>query len=180
MAGGNPAVQTVDETKVTESVKYSWYNDADENKPPTTADTQAQYPKGVAYSWLKAPRYNGAPCEVGPLARMTVNGDYNNGVSALDRHAARARETLKIALAMRGWLEDLRLLHAAECGLRRPDRSPARRAGPLAPGVEQKDRPLPSRHADVLESFSEGCQRSARPAGASAHRHAGREHRHTH
>ena len=38
---------------------------------------------------------------------MTVNGDYRNGISVLDRHMARARETLKIALAMREWLAAL-------------------------------------------------------------------------
>ena len=107
VASGNSIVQTVDISQISESVKYSWYNDADENKTPPNADTQAQYPKGAAYSWLKAPRYSGVPYEVGPLARLTVNGDYSNGVSTLDRHAARARETLKVALAMRGWISAL-------------------------------------------------------------------------
>ncbi len=109
VARGVPGVQPVDENLIAEQVKYSWYDDADDNKNPVTADTVPQYPKGEAYSWLKAPRYGGEPYEVGPLARMTVNGDYNHGVSALDRHMARARETLKIALAMRGWLAELPL-----------------------------------------------------------------------
>ena len=37
------------------------------------------------------------PFEAGPLARMTINGDYSGGVSVMDRHKARAHEALKIA-----------------------------------------------------------------------------------
>jgi hydrogenase large subunit len=52
IASGNPAVQAVEVDQMTEQVRYSWYSDADEDKPPTTADTVPQYPKGPAYSWL--------------------------------------------------------------------------------------------------------------------------------
>jgi hydrogenase large subunit len=107
VANGTPGVQTVDASRILEQVKYSWYADADGNKPILQSDTNAQYPKAGAYSWLKAPRYEGVPYEVGPLARMTVTGEYTNGVSTMDRHMARARETLKIALAMRQWLAEL-------------------------------------------------------------------------
>jgi hydrogenase large subunit len=44
---------------------------------------------------------------VGALARMWVTGDYTHGISALDRLAARAFETQKIAYAMNGWLNEL-------------------------------------------------------------------------
>ncbi|MBI5384131.1 MAG: nickel-dependent hydrogenase large subunit [Verrucomicrobia bacterium] len=107
VANGTPGVQPVDTAQIMEHVKYSWYSDTDGNKPILQSDTNATYPKGPAYSWLKAPRYGGTPYEVGPLARMTVNGDYRNGISAMDRHLARAREALKIALAMRRWLAEL-------------------------------------------------------------------------
>ena len=107
IVNGSPTVRAVDTADLTEQVSYSWYADADGNLPIAQSDTNMQYPKGAAYSWLKAPRYDGTPYEVGPLARMTVNGNYSNGVSALDRHLARARETLKIALAMRRWLAEL-------------------------------------------------------------------------
>jgi hydrogenase large subunit len=104
---GAASIEPVDVAEIAEQVKYSWYADSDGNKNPWNADTNAQYPKGDAYSWLKAPRYGGVPYEVGPLARMTVNGDYSNGISVMDRHLARARETLKIALAMRDWLNQV-------------------------------------------------------------------------
>ena len=103
---GAASVLPVDVSKITEQIRYSWYTGPD-SANPAVEDTQAQYPKGDAYSWLKAPRYDGLPCEVGPLARMTIQGEYSNGVSTLDRHLARGRETLKIALAMRSWLAAL-------------------------------------------------------------------------
>jgi hydrogenase large subunit len=36
-----------------------------------------------------------------------VNGDYQNGISVMDRHQARAHEALKVALAMRDWVGGL-------------------------------------------------------------------------
>jgi hydrogenase large subunit len=38
---------------------------------------------------------------------MWVNGDYRQGISVMDRHAARAQETLKIAQAMQTWVAQL-------------------------------------------------------------------------
>jgi hydrogenase large subunit len=102
--GGSP--QAMDVGAVTEAVSHSWYQDG-APLPPAAGRTVPQYPKGDAYSWLKAPRYQGRAYEVGPLARMWVNGDYDHGISVLDRHAARAAEALKIALAMRQWLGGL-------------------------------------------------------------------------
>jgi hydrogenase large subunit len=107
VTNGTTNVQALDSSKITEEVRYSWYADSDGHKHPSVGDTNAIYPKGGAYSWLKAPRYDGATYEVGPLARMTVTGDYTNGVSTMDRHVSRAREARKIALAMRGWLAAL-------------------------------------------------------------------------
>ena len=106
MENGNPTLQSVDISQVTEQIGYSWYTGPD-NLNPAVEDTIPQYPKGDAYSWLKAPRYGGLPYEVGPLARMTVNGNYSNGVSTMDRHLARAQEAHKIALAMKDWLAAL-------------------------------------------------------------------------
>jgi hydrogenase large subunit len=106
MVNGNPAVQSVDVAQITEHIRHSWYSSGDKLNP-AVGDTVPQYPKDGAYSWLKAPRYGGVPYEVGPVARMTINGDYSNGVSTMDRHLARAREARKIALAMKNWLAAL-------------------------------------------------------------------------
>lgn len=83
--------------------------------------------KSGAYSWLKAPRYDGSPYEVGPLARMLVAHKAGHAkakplldnvltklgldVSALEsvmgRHLARALECKLIADACLRWLEKL-------------------------------------------------------------------------
>lgn len=91
---------------ISEHVLYSWFaNDA--GLAPPQGETEPVYPKGDAYSWLKAPRLFNKPFEAGPLARMIIAGEYSAGVSVLDRHLARAYETLKIARAMNRWLADL-------------------------------------------------------------------------
>jgi hydrogenase large subunit len=97
----------VNTSDISESVKYSWYADSTANLSPAAGKTEPQYPKGDAYSWLKAPRLHGKPYEAGPLARMWINGDYQEGISVMDRHVARAREAEKIAVAMNGWLDEL-------------------------------------------------------------------------
>jgi len=94
-------------TNISESVKYSWYADTTTNLSPDAGETEPQYPKDGAYSWLKAPRLAGKPFEAGPLARMWINGDYQRGISVMDRHLARAMEAKKIAVAMSGWLDEL-------------------------------------------------------------------------
>ena len=106
-AGSARPVLSLDDRNITESVTHSWYNDSTNGLTPASGQTVPAYPKADAYSWLKAPRLAGKPFEVGALARMWVNGDYRDGISVIDRHAARARETLKVAQAMSDWLSQL-------------------------------------------------------------------------
>jgi hydrogenase large subunit len=106
----NPAsVQPVATGNIKEMVTHSWYADATNNQNPANGSTVTADPatKADAYSWLKSPRYSDAPMEMGPLARMWVNGDYRQGVSVMDRHMARALEAQKVANAMSGWLNQL-------------------------------------------------------------------------
>jgi hydrogenase large subunit len=107
--GGAPAPQALDAAAITEHVTYSWYQNKTTGLSPAVGKTTAVDPasKSAAYSWLKAPRYGGKPCEVGPLARMWINGEYTNGISVMDRHLARLQEALKIAQAAQGWLDEL-------------------------------------------------------------------------
>jgi hydrogenase large subunit len=97
-----------DPGKITEDVKYSRYKDSNTGKKPSEGMTEPEAEKAGSYSWLKAPRYDGQPYEVGPLARMWVNGDYRQGVSVIDRHAARVIEAKKIADAMEQWVLQLK------------------------------------------------------------------------
>lgn len=108
-ADGSASIQPVDLGAILEQTAYSWYSDSSAGRNPAGGVTAPDANKTDAYSWLKAPRYGGAAYEVGALARMWVNGDYRRGVSVMDRHQARAKETSKIAHAMSGWLDQLEL-----------------------------------------------------------------------
>lgn len=117
ITGLNPAnikVDHFDPDKITESVKYGWYK---ENKPvhPYNGEQVFDLDKKEAYSFVKAPRYDGKPMEVGPLARMLVAKNptlldlVGKGVKpgAVARHAARAIETKLVVDACYKWCDDL-------------------------------------------------------------------------
>ena len=91
---------------IREHVTRSYYSSANDLHPSAGVTTPDAYKAG-AYSWTKAPRYGDVRHEAGPLARMWINGDYTNGVSVIDREAARALEAKKVADAMDGWLDQL-------------------------------------------------------------------------
>lgn len=119
----------VDPSKITEDVRYSWYK---EGAPlhPSQASTEPDRKKEGAYSWLKAPRYEGEPYEVGPLARAMVNAadganpalakavdsalaelrlKRENLCSVMGRHLVRALETKVLADAMADWVLQIKL-----------------------------------------------------------------------
>lgn len=62
----------LDTDKITEQVKHSWYDDSTSDRHPSEGDTRPQYGKAGAYSWTKAPRYDGKVYEVGPVARVAT------------------------------------------------------------------------------------------------------------
>ena len=109
--------------QITESVKYSWYNDSTEGLKPAVGKTEPQVTKSGAYSFLKAPRYNGKPMEVGPLARQLIKKDpvfmaLATAIGVLTppvkfgiipRIGARAVEALLVSLEMDKWLDQLTL-----------------------------------------------------------------------
>jgi hydrogenase large subunit len=133
-------VYPVDPTQITESVHHSWYEYLDgdaKGKHPFAGETKPKYsgPKPPfsqlnvdgKYSWLKSPRYNGKPMEVGPLSRMLVG--YASGqkdikelvdatlkklnapatvlFSTLGRIAARALECQLVASRLESWVDEL-------------------------------------------------------------------------
>jgi hydrogenase large subunit len=104
---GSTEVQEVNTRAISEHVKYAWYDEASDNLKPASGATMPVYPKEGAYSWSKAPRYDGKPFEAGPLARMWINGEYSNGISVMDRHAARAQEAAKLVGFMSEWLDQI-------------------------------------------------------------------------
>ena len=79
-------VHPVDPAQITENVARSWYEydgASGTSLHPSQGQTHPKYagPQPpyefldveAKYSWLKSPRYNNMPMEVGPLARMLVN-----------------------------------------------------------------------------------------------------------
>ena len=133
-------VEKFDPSKITEFVKHSWYEYAggdDKGLHPDVGETNPKYtgPKppyelldtNAKYSWVKSPRYDGQPMEVGPLSRMliayasghakvkelvdAVLGKLGVGPAALfstlGRVAARGIETQVLADKMTDWLDEL-------------------------------------------------------------------------
>lgn len=133
-------VLPMDQEKITEYVTHSWYNYSggdDKGLHPFDGQTNAKYtgPKppyqfldtDAKYSWVKAPRYEDQPMEVGPLARMVVayakgHPDVKQVVefvlgklgvgpaalfSTLGRTAARGIETLLFSRKNEEWLAQL-------------------------------------------------------------------------
>jgi [NiFe] hydrogenase large subunit len=124
--------QMVKQDDVTESVARGWYEKGSPKHPwkgetkPLKEDPKYR-PGSGDYSWLKAPRYNGKSCEVGPLARVLVA--FANGhteitpvvanvlktldvpatalFSTLGRTAARGIETLVIGDRIEKWMGEL-------------------------------------------------------------------------
>ncbi|MFP4529790.1 MAG: nickel-dependent hydrogenase large subunit [Halodesulfurarchaeum sp.] len=101
---------------IMEDTEYSWYTD-DSGGSPTEAGPPNPAPdKDGAYSWGKAPRFEGESMEVGPLARMVVSdydpydlrADLGGGAEAsntLNRLIARAQEALLVRDQVLEWLD---------------------------------------------------------------------------
>jgi len=119
--------KNLDTTSITESVKYSWYEGEDSLRP-LEEETKPHPRKQDAYSWIRAPRYQGNVYEVGPLARWVVsyfggnkkvkqmldglikdiNIDISDLNSTLGRHAARALDAKLVADSMVDWVLELK------------------------------------------------------------------------
>ncbi len=148
----NP-VQPVNFDQITENVEYAWYNypPGTANLHPSVGVTEFNPRKQKAYSFIKAPRYNGISMEVGPLARGLVNKfpklmevvKAGAKPGAVARHLCRALESLQVGEAGLAWID--RLIQLAT-------------AGPI---VGMKEKPVP-RSARGM-----GCWDA--PRGALAH-----------
>jgi len=118
-------LQSVNPDAIAEDVGSSLYSSGT-GLAPYVGETVAAPDKSGAYSWLKAPRYNGQVMEVGPLARVMVGSqDGQNAAlksavddllkalgrtpadlnSVLGRHAARALECKFVADQCIQWLD---------------------------------------------------------------------------
>lgn len=103
----NETVEAFDETNIVERIDYAYFTSITNSIQPSEEVTEPNMDKEKAYSWVKAPRYKGLPFEVGPLARLSLSGLYQNGISAMDRTIARALEAKKITEIMKTLLQEL-------------------------------------------------------------------------
>jgi len=155
-------VYPVDQQKIAEYVTHSWFEYDDDNaaKHPWDGETKPNYTgpqppyewleTEQKYSWIKSPRYDGTPVEVGPLSRMLIA--YVSGhervqhwvdaalahlgvgpealFSTLGRIAARGLETVVLAEKVTDWVTELTVnlgrgdLRVAETELWDPDTWP--------------------------------------------------------
>lgn len=160
-------LKPLDTSKINEYVKHSWYEDSTTGRNPTQGETAPQLGKKGAYSWLKAPRYEGTVHEVGPLARVaasyvagdpTIKGLVDSTLtrfkappsalfSVLGRHAARALGTKFIADSMPAWLLELKPGEPAYVEYELPDEANGMglvdgARGALGHWIEIKDRKI--------------------------------------
>jgi [NiFe] hydrogenase large subunit len=125
-------VKMADQANVTEDVTRGWYENGAAKHPyegetkPLQEDPKYR-PGDGQYTWFKAPRYEGEPCEVGPLTRVLVAYAHGHkeikpivdnvlktlGVpaaalfSTLGRTAARGIEALAIGERNQVWIAEL-------------------------------------------------------------------------
>jgi len=109
------AKEAFDPNKITEHIQHSWYEGYDGGKHPYDGETNPNYAPGTEkYSWLKAPRYDGKPAEVGPLAVMVNDEDplvvdlaKNLGANVYTRTLARLHETVRVFAKIPDWAFEL-------------------------------------------------------------------------
>lgn len=115
--------------RIREDVAHSRFNQASDLHP-SKGETKPEPAKTDAYSWIKAPRYQGHPMEVGPLARVLTNYHDPNCdwvkkevddvlrsievpadrlVSVLGRHLARGLEALWVGRQAFRWLDEIEI-----------------------------------------------------------------------
>ncbi len=131
-----------DSAKIREQVKFSRY-DSGSNLHPLQGQTNPDPHKGGAYSWLKAPRYDGMPMEVGPLARVVIsylsghaqvkkevdallkvfNADIDAVFSVLGRHASRVIECKLLCQRAYEWLDELEVDEKSRTTYEIPEKS---------------------------------------------------------
>ena len=84
---------------VTESSKHAYYGDAGaplhpwkgETTPHYTGEWKAESPPPEKYSWVKAPRFDGRPMQVGPLAQVLFA--FQSGDPLTVKYASKLLET---------------------------------------------------------------------------------------
>lgn len=117
----NGKIYPLDASKITESIYNSWYEGETVQRNPFYVNTEPNMNKQKAYSFVKAPRYEGNSMEVGPLARMILSGNYENRISMMDRTIARVLEVKKVIEIMADLLERVNFQNTEQKNYEIPD-----------------------------------------------------------
>jgi hydrogenase large subunit len=104
--GGVDALET---GNISEDTRHAWLVDGPP-RPPADGETYVAADKPGAYTWCKAPRYDGQIIETGALARQVVAGHalardlvLQHGASVTARVVARMIELASVVPAMERW-----------------------------------------------------------------------------
>jgi len=96
----------LDAALITESVARSRFEYTTPLNPDS-GQTKLELTREDAYSFAKAARLDGAPMEVGPLARAVVGNRAPSYRGVMARHAARATEAVVLAERLTAWVSSL-------------------------------------------------------------------------
>jgi len=105
-----------DPQKISEDISHAWFADKPTPRHPFKGRTvpYASGSEDEKYSWTKAPRYEAAPCEAGPLAEALASGDplfkdltTPQGASVFCRELARLVRPCHTIPALERWLEEI-------------------------------------------------------------------------
>ncbi len=110
-------IAAFDQAKIAEHVAHSWYEDYEGGRHPFDGVTTplTDLGNGKKYSWAKAPRYDGAPAETGPLAELVMAQHplitdliAKDGPSAYVRELARLVRPAVLMPVMATWLTEIK------------------------------------------------------------------------
>ncbi|MCH4026382.1 MAG: nickel-dependent hydrogenase large subunit [Acetobacter fabarum] len=109
------AVRALNIQEVREDHTFSHMAQAPQPLPPFEGTTEPHMREDASYTWCKAPRMAGLPCETGALARQLMAGQplvralvADHGGNVLSRVVARLVEVARLVPLMEQWVRALR------------------------------------------------------------------------
>lgn len=74
--GDTGLIEPVEQQRINEHVRYSWFRRYDGGRHPWVGETVPDYqPDSDRYTWAKAPRYGDKVVQTGPVAELLIAGD---------------------------------------------------------------------------------------------------------
>jgi Ni,Fe-hydrogenase I large subunit len=74
--GDSGRVEPLDQNRINEHVRHSWFRPYDGGRHPFAGETVPDFqPHSDRYTWAKAPRYGNKVVQTGPLAELLIAGD---------------------------------------------------------------------------------------------------------